>query len=216
MNVLKKIASYLFEEEELDDDVIVEDELKPVVFANEQKEEVVKKELPKVTNYESQKKVIEENKEMTSSHQFGSITLDGPKKEGIKRKTLERNPKQEYEMSPVISPMYGTGKVDKNSVSKKVISVKKNNPLGTVISPMYGSTELEKMEEKAVIELEKKEEKHTNIVEEVLVDIPLDQMLVKDEPIESDDVLQFSLFGEDEVVKHANQLSIMNEDGKKA
>ena len=32
MNVLKKIASYLFEEEEVEDEVIAEDELEPVVF----------------------------------------------------------------------------------------------------------------------------------------------------------------------------------------
>ena len=70
---------------------------------------------------------------------------------------------------------------------------------------MYGAKELEAMSDAAQSELavKEKEAERAEIVEETLVDIPLDQMLVKDVPVESDDVLQFSLFGEDEIVKHA-------------
>ena len=206
MNVLKKIASYLFEEEEVEDEVIAEDELEPVVFAQEAKKSEPQEQVELSMRMEENKEAAKPVESMPAAHHLGSITADAPKaKSSVKRKPLERNPKQEYEVAPVISPMYGTGKVQGGISQSKGKSPKKQNPLGTIISPMYGAKELEAMSDAAQSELavKEKEAERAEIVEETLVDIPLDQMLVKDVPVESDDVLQFSLFGEDEIVKHA-------------
>ena len=114
--------------------------------------------------------------------------------------------------------MYGTGKVEAGKkVDYSATHTKKNNPLGTIISPMYGAKELKEMEEHAQTLLNEQEETKTIIKEDDdLVDIPLEQMLVKDEPVSNDDVLQFSLFGDDEIVKHAMHDDLMDDLGKKA
>ena len=106
---------------------------------------------------------------------------------------------------------------------RKTISVApKKNPLGTVLSPMYGATELEDFEEEAKLRLETEDENIyedtataepvEEITEEVItydadndedeiVRVPLEELLSNDENADlNDDLLQFSLFGDDEVV----------------
>lgn len=133
----------------------------------------------------------------------------------------------EFTFTPVISPIFGMDETTEPKHAKKMqenvpplrntISVApKKNPLGTVLSPMYGATELEEFEEEAKQRLETENEELYEEVEETaeeaiafdsdsdedeIVRVPLEELLSNDENDElSDDLLQFSLFGDDEVV----------------
>lgn len=134
---------------------------------------------------------------------------------------------QEYTFTPVISPIFGMDETSEPKHAKKnqenvpqirkTISIApKKNPLGTVLSPMYGATELEEFEEEAKIRLDNEndeiyEEEINEPIEEVIefdsdsdeeiVRVPLEELLSNEENAElNDDMLQFSLFGDDEVV----------------
>lgn len=134
---------------------------------------------------------------------------------------------QEYTFTPVISPIFGMDETAEPKHAKKnqenvpqirkTISVApKKNPLGTVLSPMYGATELEEFEEEAKLRLDNEadeifEEEINEPIEEVIefdsdsdeeiVRVPLEELLSNEESAElNDDLLQFSLFGDDEVV----------------
>ena len=135
--------------------------------------------------------------------------------------------KKEFEFVPVISPMFGADETTSSTTVKsrtenhmndrKTISkVPKKNPLGTVLSPMYGATELEEFEVEAKERLEaeaheyqryaepKKEKmivEYDDAADDEIVSVPLEDLLTNEEQQKSkDDLLQFSLFGNDEVV----------------
>ncbi len=135
-------------------------------------------------------------------------------------------PKQEYAFTPVISPIFGVDETSEGKHAKQtqervpqlrttISTAPKKNPLGTVLSPMYGATELEEFEEEAKIRLETDNDSLYEIEaetpeaiaydsdneEDEIVRVPLEELLSNDENGEmSEDLLQFSLFGNDEVV----------------
>ena len=134
--------------------------------------------------------------------------------------------KQEYVFTPVISPIFGATDQDNKTLKKTSGTVKnsstvtkasKKNPLATIISPMYGASELEEFEEKAKAEQKQEEQpkidissvnenmmKHAQSIkeEEDMVNVPLADLLAKEDVLNgSEDLLQFSLFGDDEVVR---------------
>lgn len=143
--------------------------------------------------------------------------------------TIMRNEpqKKEFEFVPVISPMFGAdeisspnpkrSRVESRMNERKTISkVPKKNPLGTVLSPMYGATELEEFEVEAKERLEAEAQEYQRYREPVepktiieyddasddeIVSVPLEDLLANEEKqVSKDDLLQFSLFGSDEVV----------------
>lgn len=138
--------------------------------------------------------------------------------------------RKEFEFTPVISPIFGVdeesdnspmhaAKVDIPPLRTTIAKAPKKNPLGTVLSPMYGANELEEFEEEAKVRLEiENEAKYAmdgfdeadeveiayddeEIDETEIVRVPLEELLSSDEQSEqSDDLLQFSLFGDDETI----------------
>ena len=149
-----------------------------------------------------------------------------PEKRSVKR---SEPVKKEFEFTPVISPIFGVDETTKDPsqspfqnqippVRATIASAPRNNPLGTVLSPMYGASELEVFEEEAKERLENvevmQEEAYASytpeaeisyddgaIEEEDLIRVPLEDLLGKEEISEqNDDLLQFSLFGDDEIV----------------
>lgn len=145
---------------------------------------------------------------------------------GIKRN--EPLKQQEFTFTPVISPIFGMDETaepkhakksqeDIPQIRKTISIAPRKNPLGTVLSPMYGATELEEFEEEAKLRLDSEsdaffEAETEEVLEEAIaydsdseedeiVRVPLEELLSNDENAElSDDLLQFSLFGDDEVV----------------
>lgn len=135
-------------------------------------------------------------------------------------------PKQEYAFTPVISPIFGVDETSEGKHAKQaqervpqlrttISTAPKKNPLGTVLSPMYGATELEEFEEEAKLRLETDQDSLYEPEEETpeviaydseneadeIVRVPLEELLSNEENGEmSEDLLQFSLFGNDEVV----------------
>lgn len=131
--------------------------------------------------------------------------------------------KKEFEFTPVISPIFGA-KDEEPKHMKQMTSVPQNrstitspskkNPLGTIISPIYGATELEEFEEEARERIEKAQEPQEPVFMESepvafdvddedsdVVNVPLEELLASEEGIDKEeDLLQFSLFGDDEIV----------------
>lgn len=138
--------------------------------------------------------------------------------------------KKEYEFTPVISPIFGvdeqsnTRQADPFSsravqTQTSVSTAPRRNPLGTILSPMYGATELDAFEEEAKEHFESGDgmeesdyasftaEEEISYDDDVLEDeelirVPLEDLLGKEDSTEqSDDLLQFSLFGDDEMIR---------------
>lgn len=135
--------------------------------------------------------------------------------------------RKEFEFTPVISPIFGVDE-DTPSASKKnakvdipplratIAKAPKQNPLGTILSPMYGANELEEFEEEAKQRLETENEAKfivddqedveiayddEEIDETEVIRVPLEELLSNDEhPETADDLRQFSLFGDEEVI----------------
>lgn len=137
--------------------------------------------------------------------------------------------KSEFEFTPVISPIFGADEKEVKHAKQANVSVPpvratipaspKKNPLGTILSPIYGATELEEFEMEAKERLEERDaqlyeasinepQPSTPYVfddemeeDEEVVRVPLEDLLSgEDHAEQSDDLLQFSLFGDDEVV----------------
>lgn len=132
--------------------------------------------------------------------------------------------KKEFEFTPVISPIFGADETKAKHLKKTpsvpqhrstLTSPSKKNPLGTIISPIYGATELEEFEEEARERIEKVQAAAEPIFTESepiafevddedsdVISVPLEDLLASEEANDSEeDLLQFSLFGDDEIVR---------------
>lgn len=137
------------------------------------------------------------------------------------QRNVEASKPAEFEFIPVISPIFGADEQHTKNTSPKSVSVPqhrvtqptivKKNPLGTIISPIYGATELAEFEMEAKERIENMELKaaqppvafdndEIDDEEDDAISVPLEDLLASDERDEEDDLLQFSLFGDDEVV----------------
>lgn len=232
MSVWKKIAGLLFEE--TDADVIAEDELEDISFPEEEPVRVKYKKTTVSQNEESYHKVYEhtpvekEEKRETVKEEpkkFVSIEITDqepqqPSEEvssapvraqRVNRVNVVREDKKDYEVTPVISPIFGSkdehASVKSSSVSITLPKPKKPNPLGTVISPYYGLGELEefkaeaqeniqlkeisRQEEPALQEIERFEE------EDDVNSLSLDDLIAdNDQEEDEEDMMQISLFGD--------------------
>lgn len=244
MSVFKKLVGYLFEEEE---DIIEEGELEPVQFREEapvkprvqaQKPQEFKKtplkEHVHVEEVVRPQPVVQPLPPQEEKH-FTTIEITPVEekqpvverptrsKSAARPKPVREEPiKQEFEFTPVISPIFGANENEPKHTKKltsvpqnrsTVTSPSKKNPLGTIISPIYGATELEEFEVEARERMEKVQEIEPVAVEsepiafEVddedsdVVSVPLEDLLASEDGFESEeDLLQFSLFGDDEIV----------------
>lgn len=209
MSVLKKMFGLLFDEGE--PDVYVDDELEPVTLRESKTE---KKETEKTVVQEQRQQVQEETLAPKEEHRFTKIEIQDlqPKEQTQvrSRTVLREETKTEFEFQPVISPMFGSSEDEKpkkkkptSDPVKKQVAKKKVNPLGTVISPYYGTNELEAFEHEAKEKIEAKEKSEEviennerSINEEVIIDVPLEEIISDAAQKEEDDLLQYSLFSQ--------------------
>lgn len=174
-----------------------------------------------------QKKVREEVKAEEKQKSFTSIDLqqEEGRRQGTQRanlrNTIKVDTKKEYEFAPVISPIFGSKEETKSDVKRvaktaTAIKPRRPNPLGTVISPMYGATELEAMEDEAKEKIETVKQVESQPVEdEEIINLPLEDMLEEDvkEDSDSENLTQFSLFGEQEVISsEGNEAYVIKEE----
>lgn len=234
MSVFKKIASFFFEEEE---ELSEEAELETIVFRDEPKKvkpapikekEVIRTEVSNPTPVQERKVQAspqEEKKfvDIKVSEQAKPV-VDNRRVVPTVRKKIEPVKTSEYEFTPVISPIFGASESSKKVVKTPTVpqnqptiatTSKKKNPLGTIISPIYGATELEEFEAEAKerIETQERKAKENIVLEEVendddVINVPLEDLLASDEIVEnSDDLLQYSLFGDDEIIQEEKEKS---------
>ena len=195
MSILKKITSFLFEEQE--DEIIEDDEIQPVTMKSSAVE-TKREDSPKAEEVvKVEEEIVEKPKEPVSK--FVDITDNDPieeKKEVVKETKVEpvkKEVKKEYEFTPVISPMFGVTeeeiKASKKANVKPVAThhmKKKNNPIGTILSPFYGLSEespFETPEKKVNNDIKKPEPvalKKEEVVQEV-VQKPICENTTKDE-----------------------------------
>lgn len=250
MSFIKKIVGFLFEEEEeIEEEGQLEEvsiketlRVKPRTYVEEDDLDRIKrapiKESVHVESVQVQPVKQEETKEVKQETKFTSIDLSkettaqrkAPEKKQVQRSKLEV--KQEYEFTPVISPIFGASETEKSHVKKAngatsqtrktIPATPKKNPLGTILSPIYGVAQPEEMEEEVVEEQAKSEPvmpetqkepvtMQSAVVEEAteeedVVALSLDELLQEDKAkAQGDDLLQISLFGDDVVVRTEQQ-----------
>ncbi len=140
---------------------------------------------------------------------------------GSKRNVKRSEPiRKEFEFTPVISPIFGVDEETENTRSgSPKVDIPPLRATIAVLSPMYGANELEEFEEEAKTRLENESEAKyamdgfddvdeveiayddEEIDETEIVRVPLEELLSNEEQSEqSDDLLQFSLFGDDETI----------------
>ncbi len=234
MNILKKIGSFLFEE---DTEVYAEDELEEVVFSKEpvKEKKVVKSERTvKKERASIEKKVVnqpvkkeEGNKVTVQPKRFQSIDLQdvqektsstiSSKTESVKREINRKD----YEFAPVISPMFGAKDEPVRTTSNvqptilKARPKKRSTSVSSIISPMYGADiqeeeeqEVDLIEEEVVASYEE-EQWVENVTEEDKESVSLDDEeneFVKSIPLE--DLLQ----DEENSNEDTMQISLFGED----
>lgn len=152
--MIKKLMSLIFEEEVVDE---VEEEPVPVRRSNPAKPAVKPEAKPAVPLPQEVKAVYldtrkEKEKEPAvkkePSSKLGKMTIAEDKP--VKKKPVRVEPKEDYEFTPVISPIFGVlgekSQPAKTPAAKKVSPVKSS--LGTVISPIYGMDKPRKIRSK--------------------------------------------------------------------
>lgn len=190
--MIKKLMSLIFEEEVVDE---VEEEPVPVRRSNPAKPAVKPEAKPAVplpqevkAVYLGTRKEKEKEKEPAvkkePSSKLGKMTIAEDKP--VKKKPVRVEPKEDYEFTPVISPIFGVlgekSQPAKTPAAKKVSPVKSS--LGTVISPIYG---MDKPQEDKVEEIaERLDKPAAAIKEEPLINVSLDELLQKPQEAEAD------------------------------
>lgn len=208
---LKKL---LFEEEEV---TIEESEIEEIDFTNNNRKDIA--DIIANREVKSEAEEIEpisfvEKEEPTKN--FG-IEVEPIVEEKIKparpimTQPVKNNENKVVEMN-VISPMYGgsgESKPNKKTVTIDTAPKRRSDALGTIISPMYGQSELATHEKEAKMRIE--EEKKPVIVKDDWdnEEVKLEDILFNEE--ESEDCVQFSLFGED-----VSQVKIEEDDDVEA
>ena len=209
--MIKKLMSLIFEEEVVDE---VEEEPVPVRRSNPAKAPVqpeVKAAVPlpqevKAVYLDTKKeKEKEPAVKKEPSSKLGKMTIAEDKP--VKKKPVRVEPKEDYEFTPVISPIFGV--LGEKSQPAKTPAVKKVSPvkssLGTVISPIYG---MDKPQEDKVEEiperLDKPADKNSNTF-----NVDLDELLQK--PQEAVAGVKGDEEGSDKTVVSQN-LSLFDDD----
>ncbi len=163
--MLRKIASMLFQEEEiiLEEDLKAKDkesheidipEIKPISVVEKKEPEKLSPKVKEEASEKvevitvSEKENVQEDKQEDKSHRSNRITADYQVKEKESfdlPKIEKRTPsytKEDYKPQDIISPIFG-GSQNENSPIAKEKKVKKSKTSTTVISPMYGLMEEE-------------------------------------------------------------------------
>ncbi len=182
--MIKKLMSLLFEEEEITE-TIEEPKSEPVrkSVTRESSAASVKTEVPLPQEarqiYIEKKEPVSKEPEVRKKEpekKISAMTADEPKPKT--RRSDRPQVQQEYEFTPVISPIFGVLDAQGASVETPVVK-KKSAPvkssLGTVISPIYG---MEKPVQDKVEQIEEKlQEKQPRMENEPVVSVSLDELL---------------------------------------
>lgn len=235
MSFIKKLVGFLFEEEE---EIEEEGELEEITIKEAPK--------PKMRTYEDEslepikpvhvESVPAQPVKKVEEKKFTSIEIT-EEKPASSRKSAEKatttrkkvhleQAKQEYEFTPVISPIFGASETSKKtekqqngttSHPQRKTSTKKTSPYGEILSPMYGmqtphmepEEEEEKEHKQGQEEVQEKKPLDVPQMEDEREEetaIPLKELLCEEKTItQEDDLLQISLFGDDVIVRSEQQ-----------
>ncbi len=224
--MLKKLMSFLFEEEE--EEIYSDEGLEEAIFKDvptsaspSQVAFSPKEEMKQSTSFTQPKPTRSAQQTAPSFEQprkFTSIDLE-PKRAVTESKPAARHRsvsseaattartekvRSDYNPAPIISPIFGSS--ESNKVTEKQPSSitglpKRKHTIG-VISPMYGMSEpqeepVKKTPKRRHAMVSKEETEERAVMEEKeYPNIPLEDILKKDEDLK-DDSMQISLFGED-------------------
>ena len=188
--MIKKLMSLIFEEEVVDE---IEEEPVPVRRPDSTKSAakpatvkpaVQPQQETKSVFLDAKKEKVKEPEEVkTPVSRLGKMTIAEDKP--VKKKPVRVQPQEDYEFTPVISPIFGV--LGEKSQPAKTPALKKASPakssLGTVISPIYG---MDKPQEDKVEEIPDRLDKpETGMKEEPLVNVSLDELLQKPQEVKA-------------------------------
>lgn len=199
---LKKI---LYEEEE---DIVEESELEAIDFSHVENEElstIIEEqpvEQPVVEEVKVEKVPVVEVNEPKNNFNIQVSEQKEVEKEmakPVRVRSIPDRKEKEIEVSAVISPIFGGPKIEtpketSQHVQKPLHAKQKKDALGTVISPMYGQNELEE-HQKEVEEQAELKKTAVFIEADEEDEVPLEELIYNEE--ETDDCVQFSLFGDE-------------------
>lgn len=184
--MFKKIANLLFEDVELEEEVVIPPETietKPIKQDSVKK--VEKKYEEKIVKEPLEQKSFVEVKEKSIF-----ITNSVDEKKPVKKEEKIEKKTNSYKFTPIISPIRGLKDSDKNEYEVKAKTAaprrKKTSHLGTVISPIFGAASDEddrvddevELQAEAIIEEVLEANPEVVISEEVIVETPLRQEFV--------------------------------------
>ena len=228
--MFKKFQDWFFKEDvdelDLDENLLDEEEEAPSVYEEPiQRKAPVEKPIEKV--YEPERKVVVPiEKPIERAKMSFDIKADGQiQKEEPKKANIRASRRDEYEMPQVISPYFGvkeeTSAQGHNVALNKIPSDKKHDRFNDVISPIYGINDHEihaetqsvlEDDEMTFFQNKEKEVEPLGIyvpsleAEESSYEMLEDENMALDEIIadtnnDEDDLIQFSLFGENKKIQ---------------
>lgn len=165
--MFKKIANLLFEDVELEEEVVVAPE---TIETKEENEKPVKKVESKVV-VELKEPPVEQKSFVEPKEKSIFITNSLEERKPVKKEEKVEKKASSYKFTPIISPIRGLKDSDKDEYQEKAKTVaprrKKTSHLGTVISPIFGAAGEENEAVDDVVALEA-----DAIIEEVLAEYP--------------------------------------------
>lgn len=208
LNRLKKLFfDEDIEEFELDEEIDKEVVKESVLVQNNPKPEI-QKEVTPVKTETKPKMTIDIKADIPETKKKEE------EKKAVKTRLIPK--REEYEMPPVISPYFGVKEEEKNTESvqkkkapiKKAPVAKKKEPFNTVISPFYGEQERNAYHptltpdthEETEVKVDKIDsfyKENADLIDDGddLENVSLDE-IISNTNNESDDLIQFSLFGD--------------------
>lgn len=196
--MLKKLRNFFFEEEEIVEDVYEEPVVEPTTekVVTPVKED---KESARSTFINLDEKSVEMAVEVSREEPTKTRTIQADKPQTSKQPSSKTLKADDYEFSPVISPIFGISDKEKQrSVEVKKTDVKigvtkgTKSVIGTVISPIYGIKDNEIMAKADSTVLEQHPENQMATIPDISIDDILD-----DETALEEDQVEINLFNQE-------------------
>lgn len=157
-------------------------------------------------NDKVEEKTVEKKNFDIKLEEFSDFSYTPKRKEEPKKvETI----KIEKEVSQVISPFFGSkDKIEEITADNKIIYKEKRKNDDTVISPFYGRKELQQRaeESKEVLEHVEREQIINSIdlslKDDEVLNFSLDDVIVANDDADIDEMVQVSLFGDDQIINN--------------
>lgn len=227
MSILSKIKSSLFAEEDADYEELEQEE---TVKTNEKKDSYESKVQEMSVEDEHLKRMLAEN-EVKKEKPIVGMTVDTVNNEKVKANRKERRSaksileRKDYEIPEVVSPIFGSNNLESEESNKsedvtfsRTNNKNKSSRFGDVISPFYGDSNdknVDLTDSQHIIKKNNDDKKinfksnvNSNdfgkhaapLNDEDVENISLDS-LISEEKSNDDEMIQFSLFSDEQVIK---------------